>query len=207
MKINFLDLKELSGYDNEALPIAPPVLDASIGREAKILAEYMIEKMFALHMQASQTLWDRKMFDDEIKRKGSGFIICYSKNADKNAMIADAGANGGKFTASDIDPSMKCDLQSDIIGFFIFYNVMDEMHILDLTVAKDMRHKGIGSSILDYAVKKYSPDIIKYFFLEVRVSNSTAIKLYEKFGFKIFMLRKAYYEDNGEDALCMVKEL
>lgn len=43
--------------------------------------------------------------------------------------------------------------------------------------------------------------------LEVRVSNESAIKLYEKFGFKNVGIRKNYYQDNFEDAYLMVREM
>jgi ribosomal-protein-alanine acetyltransferase len=199
MKINFLDLKEFT---------PPPSLTASpVLSESRILTEYIIGEMFNLHMQASQTLWDRKMFDDELKREGSGFLICYSDGSDAAPGGIGGGGSIGKFTFADIDQAIKPDLQSQVAGFFIFYNVMDEMHILDITVAKEMQSKGIGTLMLDYVLKKYGGLNVKYFFLEVRTSNLTAVSLYKKFGFKIFMLRKNYYEDNGEDALCMVKEL
>jgi len=192
VKINFLDLKELkrsSSANND---------------ENDILTEYLIGKMFDIHMQSSQTLWDRKMFDEELNREGSGFLICYSDSGS-----ADGGDNRltlKKFTEKDIDPALKIGLQSVIVGFFIYYNVLDEMHILDITVSKEMQSKGIGSLMLSTVIKKKSEAGIKHFFLEVRTSNIAAINLYKKLGFKIFMLRKKYYEDNGEDALCMVKE-
>ena len=45
--------------------------------------------------------------------------------------------------------------------------------------------------------------MVKFLTLEVRESNSKAISLYEKFGFKSLGKRKNYYQDNGEDALIM----
>ncbi len=204
MRINFLDLKELNP------------LSLSNREAGGILTEYIIRRMFDIHLQSSQTVWNRKMFDEEFEREGSGFLICYAeadkKNRVGNAGLGrigggDAGGFSGKFTSGDIDPALKPDLQSHIIGFSIFYNVLDEMHILDITVAKEMQSKGMGSLMLDRIIKDNAETGIKYFFLEVRTSNSAAINLYKKFGFKIFMLRKNYYEDNGEDALCMVKEL
>ncbi|MGC8554498.1 MAG: ribosomal protein S18-alanine N-acetyltransferase [Candidatus Acidulodesulfobacterium sp.] len=192
MKINFLDLKELN-----------PMPSANNGGN-DILTEYLIGRMFDIHMESSRTIWDRKMFDEELKRDGSGFLICYSDSY---------AANGGdnrpdlkKFTEKNIEPDLKIGLQSLIIGFFIYYNVLDEMHILDITVSKEMQSKGIGSLMLNTVVKKNSEAGIKHFFLEVGTSNIAAINLYKKFGFKIFLLRKNYYDDNGEDALCMVKE-
>jgi len=197
MKINFLDLKEFVSPHKTVNP-----LSFSPSPEFQTLTEYIIKEMFDLHMRTSKTVWDRKMFDDELKREGSGFFICYS-----DGTAADSGINIEKFTEKDIDSSIKFDLQSRIIGFFIFYNVLDEMHILDITVADDFQSKGIGSLMLDRVIKTNAVRGIKDFFLEVRTSNLKAVNLYKKFGFKIFMLRKNYYEDNGEDALCMVKKL
>ena len=53
------------------------------------------------------------------------------------------------------------------------------------------------------AIKKYR---IKNYVLEVRVSNYNAIKLYEKFNFKIKGIKKNYYRD-GENAYFMVREV
>jgi ribosomal-protein-alanine N-acetyltransferase len=192
VKINFLDLKESN----------PPPSANNGGND--ILTEYLIGRMFDIHMESSRTLWDRKMFDEELKREGSGFLICY---ADSGFADSDnSRISLKKFTEKDIEPALKIGLQSLIVGFFIYYNVLDEMHILDITVSKEMQSKGIGSLMLNMVIKKNSEAGIKHFFLEVRTSNIAAINLYKKFGFKIFMLRKNYYDDNGEDALCMVKE-
>ena len=213
MKVNFVDIKELSHKKPESGQAVPDAFSpqSAATPENEYLTEYAIKEMFDLHMEASRTLWDRKMFDDELKREGSGFIACFSGEYKRKdfGIPGMSGTLSGqeKFNAADISSDIKLNLQSGIIGFFIFYNVMDEMHVLDITVARDMQSKGFGSLILDYVIKKYSALNIKYFFLEVRESNSAAIKLYKKFGFKVFLLRKGYYEDNGEDALCMVKEL
>ena len=48
--------------------------------------------------------------------------------------------------------------------------------------------------------------MIKYVTLEVRVSNTPAISLYEKYLFKSLGQRKGYYQDNNEDALIMWTE-
>ena len=48
---------------------------------------------------------------------------------------------------------------------------------------------------------------LKLAVLEVRTSNNSAIKLYEKIGFKTLRVRKKYYSDTGEDAYVMLYEL
>ncbi|MHB1693379.1 MAG: GNAT family N-acetyltransferase, partial [bacterium] len=73
--------------------------------------------------------------------------------------------------------------------------------------SKTMQSRGIGSYLINYTIYQFADKNIKFIFLEVRVSNSRAINLYKKLGFKTFMVRKNYYDDNGENALCMVKEL
>ncbi len=167
------------------------------------ILDYAIKEMFNIHMQASQTIWDMKMFNDEFKKQGSGFIVCYTNNEYKKSDKTDKTDNKTLIHKDNV----KLSLKSQIIGFFIFYTVLDEMHILDITVAKNEQSKGIGTFMLDYILRKYINLGVKYFYLEVRASNDRAINLYKKFGFKIFMLRKGYYDDNKEDALCMVKEV
>jgi ribosomal-protein-alanine N-acetyltransferase len=80
-------------------------------------------------------------------------------------------------------------------------------HLVSIAVLKEYRRRGIGSRLLDETIKAS----IKYYdvesiYLEVRVSNIPAIRLYEKFGFKKVRLIKGYYMD-GEDAYVMVRRL
>lgn len=211
MELNCLNLKDIVNPNPPSFESKSPNKDewknrADLSRTAELapnlqlMLDYAIKEMFNIHAQASQTVWDMKMFNDEFKRQGSGFIICYINDEHKKSdSLIDK-----VFIYKD---NIKLGLKSRIIGFFIFYTVLDEMHILDITVAKNEQSKGIGSFMLERILRKYINLGIRYFYLEVRVSNAVAINLYKKFGFKIFMLRKNYYDDNKEDALCMIKEV
>ncbi|RZD14402.1 MAG: ribosomal-protein-alanine N-acetyltransferase [Candidatus Acidulodesulfobacterium ferriphilum] len=212
MQLNCVNLKDIinpapplsEGLDkNEEQNKAGLNRTAETTPDSQPILDYTIKEMFNIHMQASQTIWDKKMFDDEFKRQGSGFIVCYTNDEYKKS---DKTVSKAFIHAGNTDDNINLSLKSKIIAFFIFYTVLDEMHILDITVAKNEQSKGIGTFMLNYILKKYIDLGIKYFYLEVRVSNARAINLYKKFGFKIFMLRKGYYDDNKEDALCMVKE-
>ena len=82
--------------------------------------------------------------------------------------------------------------------------------------SKDSFFNEVDNKISYYIVAKNSETkevvgylgswFIEYITLEVRISNTPAISLYEKFGFKSVGVRKKYYQDNDEDALIMFTE-
>ncbi|MFX0000849.1 MAG: GNAT family N-acetyltransferase [Candidatus Hermodarchaeota archaeon] len=75
-------------------------------------------------------------------------------------------------------------------------------HLVSIAVIEEYRRKGVAKALLVQsmaAIKKYK---IHECVLEVRVSNYTAIRLYEKFNYKIESIKKNYYRD-GESAYFM----
>ena len=88
-----------------------------------------------------------------------------------------------------------------VVGYIGIEEISGEKHIINTAVHPDYRRQGVGQLLIKRILNK--KDI---FFLEVRVSNQPAIKLYEKFGFKNVGLRKKYYQDNSEDAIIMRRE-
>lgn len=96
--------------------------------------------------------------------------------------------------------------ENAIIGYIGLWFLGDQCQIT--TIATDQKYQGHGyaSQLMEYAIEKSEELHYQNVNLEVRVSNSKAIGLYEKFGFKNVALRKRYYS-NGEDAYLMIKEL
>jgi ribosomal-protein-alanine N-acetyltransferase len=84
--------------------------------------------------------------------------------------------------------------------------VLDECHIMTIAVAPEHRRSGIGAMLLMKLMDEARLRGASRWFLEVRASNAPAIGMYEKFGFKTIDVRKAYYENNKEDAVIMMKE-
>ncbi len=78
-------------------------------------------------------------------------------------------------------------------------------HIISFAVLREYQGRGIGSALLKEELERFST-AVKAVYLEVRVSNERAIKIYKKFGFKPIKVIKRYYLD-GEDAYLMVKFL
>ena len=92
-----------------------------------------------------------------------------------------------------------------IIGYGGFWKILDEGHIMNIAIHPDFRGKGLGSYLVSHMLSIPEAEDIALWFLEVRVSNKNAIALYEKFGFSGYHVRKGYYQNNGEDALLMMK--
>ena len=93
-----------------------------------------------------------------------------------------------------------------LVGYAGTWHIIDEGHITTIAVKKEFLRNHIGEAIIQKIIEDCYKNNIKYLTLEVRVSNIPAIKLYEKYGFQSLGTRKAYYQDNNEDALIMWTE-
>lgn len=94
-----------------------------------------------------------------------------------------------------------------VAGFCILQPVLDEANLLLMAIDPSMQGQGLGFRLLEQSIEQLQNDPIQIF-LEVRESNTPAIKLYEKAGFHQIDLRKNYYPtDVGgrEHAIIMVK--
>ena len=75
-------------------------------------------------------------------------------------------------------------------------------HVVSVSVMEKYRGKGFGSALVDEAISGVKIRQCGELYLEVRCSNTDAVKLYEKLGFIIQQRLKAYYRD-GEDSYLM----
>ncbi len=92
------------------------------------------------------------------------------------------------------------------VGYAGMWKICDEGHITNIAVHPEYRGNGIGSLLLEKVIDSCKAESITGLTLEVRRSNVVAQRLYGKYGFSVAGSRKAYYADNGEDALIMWKE-
>ena len=83
----------------------------------------------------------------------------------------------------------------------------DEAEILKLAVAPEVRRQGIGARLLDAALHRCREKGAAACFLELRVSNTAAKRLYEKKGFNRVGTRRGYYAGPTEDAVMMRRNL
>ncbi|BDU49747.1 ribosomal protein S18-alanine N-acetyltransferase [Haliovirga abyssi] len=98
-------------------------------------------------------------------------------------------------------------VKKEIVGYIILYNTSDVVEVLRVAVMKKFRNQGIGKTLLEKAIDETKKIGYNEIFLEVRVTNYSAIYLYKKVGFEKINIRKNYYKDSNEDALIMKKKL
>jgi ribosomal-protein-alanine N-acetyltransferase len=96
-------------------------------------------------------------------------------------------------------------LNEEIIGYTVMMFVLDECHLLNISIKKSMQKKGYGSHLLKEVIRQANLAHAKTIYLEVRASNQTAIHLYDKHGFNEMSIRKDYYrtKEGREDAILM----
>ncbi len=105
---------------------------------------------------------------------------------------------------SDILVVLNPDTQ-EILAYGCVWAIVDEAHITILAVHPDYRHRGLGQLMLWGLLRSAVDRELARATLEVGVTNTAAIQLYEKFGFQTAGCRKKYYATTGEDALILWK--
>ena len=137
-----------------------------------------LEEIDEIERRSYPTPWSRSMFTGELSKPTS---ICL-----------------GAFEADDEEGAL--------VGYLIVSRYVDAWHVMNLAVDPDQRGRGVAAMLLERLFELTVDDARRGYTLEVRVSNATAVALYERLGFTSRGLRRGYYTDNREDALIMWKD-
>ena len=97
-------------------------------------------------------------------------------------------------------------LEGVLIGYVIFYYVLDEGEIARIAVDPAYRRKGAAARLLHAAEDFCEEKGIDRLMLEVRKSNVPAISFYREYGFAEDGIRKNYYKNPLEDAVLMSRK-
>jgi len=107
-------------------------------------------------------------------------------------------------------PSSLClgafDAEGTLLGYLIISRYVDAWHVMNVATDPDRRRRGIATALLERLFELTAGNDQRGYTLEVRVSNTDAIRLYERLGFKARGLRRGYYTDNREDAVIMWRD-
>lgn len=98
------------------------------------------------------------------------------------------------------------DRDSEVVGYGIMSIAAGEAHVLNICVVTEYRREGTGQRLLQRLLDVAKNSGAQRVFLEVRPSNTAAIRLYEKLGFEALGRRENYYKarDGKEDAVVLV---
>lgn len=101
---------------------------------------------------------------------------------------------------------MVADDNGKVVGTCGIITAVGEGDISNVVVDKEYRNKGVGELLVSEVMKKAADTLnVAEYTLEVRVSNASAIRLYEKLGFVSEGIRPRFYEKPTEDAMIMWK--
>jgi [ribosomal protein S18]-alanine N-acetyltransferase len=135
-----------------------------------------IEDVLAVEAESFTNPWTREMYLAELENPGVSY--CYlARNADRH-----------------------------VIGFCSFWRVVDELHINNLAVLPGDRRGGAATALLRHVLGEGARLGAVRATLEVRRSNEPARILYERFGFSVAGIRRAYYTKPVEDAIVLWRE-
>ena len=122
--------------------------------------------------------------------------VCFSEPWSAEGLL-DSYKNGTKFFAAENG--------SHLVGYIGIKAVIDEGYITNVAVFPQYRGKGTATALINKVFEFAKEKSLSFVSLEVRVSNSEAVSLYEKLGFVAEGRRKDFYRNPREDALIMTK--
>lgn len=89
--------------------------------------------------------------------------------------------------------AFKLEAGEQLVGYMVAMQVLDEVHLLNITVAPSFQKQGWAHALLQYLKLWSMQKDALCLWLEVRQSNERALKIYQAFGFERVGLRKDYY--------------
>jgi ribosomal-protein-alanine N-acetyltransferase len=96
--------------------------------------------------------------------------------------------------------------REQLLGYFVLMKGLDETHLLNITVTPEAQGQGHARHMLNEVAAWSSRQGAQWLWLEVRVSNTRARRIYERYGFKEMGVRRNYYPlaaFKREDAVVM----
>ena len=148
---------------------------------------------------AYQDAWPARAFDAEIANAFARYRVVVEEPLDGSAPPAPHGVIATLRARLGSRPDA-----TRIVGFMGVWYMQDQMHLVTIAADPKQWGRGIGARLLldclDLARDAELPEVV----LEVRVTNTRAQALYERFGFRRAGTLLAYYQDNNEDAHIML---
>lgn len=99
------------------------------------------------------------------------------------------------------------DRGGEVVGHAAVWFAADEGELGDIAVDPDWRRRGVGTELVEAALREARRRGVQQLFLQVRESNGPALRLYERAGFRKVGRRPDYYRSPREDALVLLRSV
>ena len=140
----------------------------------------------------------RKMVAEDVSQIAKLEAICFSHPWRENAVA-------GELT-NPLSLWLVAEEDGMIIGYVGSQSVLGEADMMNVAVLPAYRNQGIGRRLIEDLVAALNRNGVHCLTLEVRVSNISAVHLYQNLGFLQVGRRPNYYSAPKEDALILKKE-
>jgi ribosomal-protein-alanine N-acetyltransferase len=161
-----------------------------------------ISQVADIERESFPSMWPQTAYRRELTNKLARYlVITEERDIAPLQPYQSAGLWGAirRIVGTDANP----DDHDYMLGFIGLWLMVGEAHIVTVAVRERYRRMGVGERLLIAALElamEHEQDVAT---LEVRASNDSAQRLYDKYGFARLGLRKHYYTDNNEDAVIM----
>ncbi len=141
-------------------------------------------------------LFVRKMTLDDVSAVYEVELVSFTVPWSKEALEREITSNS--FALYHV-----AEIEGKVIGYCGMWIVYDQVQVTNIAILPEYRGNHYGEKLLGFVINEARLHGGKVLSLEVRVSNTPARSLYEKFGLQPGGIRKQYYTDDLEDALVM----
>ncbi len=148
----------------------------------------MAHSLASLVARAINLDWPPHALREELERQDTLALVA-------GGPLPEVGGSSAELCGSSAEPR----------GLLLVRMAPQEMDVIILCVAPEFQRQGCASVLLQ-ELSRRADHLASRVFLELRVSNEAAQRLYARHGFIEIGRRKRYYSDNGEDARMMRRE-
>jgi len=159
-----------------------------------------ITRVVAIDRQAFTTPWSARSYAYEVGESTYSHMVVLERTEERQVQ-------GWRRLLRGLSGAETQEVVTEVIGYGGLWNIMDEAHISTVATAPEVRGNGYGELLLAAMIRRSITLDAAYVVLEVRVSNTVAQHLYQKYDFEITDRKKNYYRDDGEDAFDMRLDL
>jgi ribosomal-protein-alanine acetyltransferase len=214
----------ISGSQSATFRVAPSTiadLDRVLAIEEQSFSAPWSRKMFEVELTGNPFghlwgSWVRDTSNNEVREATSK--VHDARNNERHAcgrgrdgeaavsLPHSCARDGERPVSCALDTEAAGDSSEKLVGYICFWVVFEEFRLMTLAVESEWRRRGIARGLMNQALTWATAAGARRALLEVRASNTAAIQLYERAGFRTVAVRERYYTNPVENALIMTME-